>query len=178
MADTVIERALQLGLEEEDDGISMALLKHAPKDEDYRFRQAIQCTICLNSGHFGVDCNMRIHCPICHSQAHTLDQCEYNMLNRLTPTVHRMEPHHRNNNPESDKEDQEEEQYWSNDRYKQGCIDMIIDILPTIAAERPDPGSRHGINVITRKVPRMDCAKSLVENITRNPVITNNFNKH
>ena len=47
---------------------SMASLRQAlPKDKEYCFRQAIQCTICLNSRHSVVDCNMRIHCPICHS---------------------------------------------------------------------------------------------------------------
>mgnify|MGYP000471058202 CR=1 FL=1 len=35
---------------------------------------------------------MRMHCLICHSKAHTVEQCDYNMLNRLTPVVRRMEP--------------------------------------------------------------------------------------
>ena len=56
----VIERALQLELEDEDEGLSMTSLRQAlPQDEEYRFRQAIQCTICLNSGHSAVDCNMQ-----------------------------------------------------------------------------------------------------------------------
>ena len=39
MADTVIERALQLELEEEDEGLSMAsLLEVLPRDEEYHFR--------------------------------------------------------------------------------------------------------------------------------------------
>ena len=87
-ADTVIERALQLESKEEEEGLSMASLRQAlPKDEEYCFYRAIQCTICFNSGHSTLDCNMRIHGPICHSWAHTMDQCEYNMLNRPTPSV-------------------------------------------------------------------------------------------
>mgnify|MGYP000011048565 CR=1 FL=1 len=100
MTDAVIEWALQLELEEEDDGMSMASLRQAlPRDEEYRFRQAIQCTIYLNNGHSTVDCNMRIHCPICHSRVHTVDQGEDNMLNRPTSLVDRMEPqrHYRHN---------------------------------------------------------------------------------
>ena len=55
----------------------MASLRQAlPQEEEHQFHQAILCTICLNSGHFAVECNMRIHCPICHSVAHTVDQCE------------------------------------------------------------------------------------------------------
>ena len=59
-----------------------------------------------------------------------------------------------------------------------GDIDMIIDVLPTIAVDRPDLGARHRINIITRKVPRMNGAKSLIENIATNPVITDDFSKH
>ena len=41
-SDMVIERALQLELEEEDEGLSMALLRQAlPQEEEHRFRQAI-----------------------------------------------------------------------------------------------------------------------------------------
>ena len=66
--------ALQLELEEEDDGMSIVSLRHVlPKDEDYSFHQAIQCEICLNSGHSVVECNMWIHCPIYHSRAHMVD---------------------------------------------------------------------------------------------------------
>ena len=37
-ADTVIEWALQLELEKEDDGMSMTSLRHAlPRDKEYRF---------------------------------------------------------------------------------------------------------------------------------------------
>ena len=98
--DTVIECALHLELEEEDEGLSMASLHQGvPRDEEYHFLQAIQCTIYLNSGHLAVDCNMRIHCPICHSRVHTVDQGEDNMLNRPTSLVDRMEPqrHYRHN---------------------------------------------------------------------------------
>ena len=50
--DIVIEWALQLELKDEGEGLSMASLWQAlPQDEEYRFRHAIQCTICLNSGY-------------------------------------------------------------------------------------------------------------------------------
>ena len=64
-----------------------SLRQTLPQDEECHFRQAIQCTICLNSGHSVVDCNMWIYCPICHSKAHTVEQRKYNMLNRPTPAV-------------------------------------------------------------------------------------------
>ena len=70
--DMFIERALQLELDEEED-----TGQELPQDEERHFRQAIQCTICLNAGHSAVDCNMRIYCPICHSKAHTIEQFEY-----------------------------------------------------------------------------------------------------
>ena len=145
--DSVIERALQLELEEEEEAFSMSTLRQAlPQDEERQFRQAIQCTVCLNTGHSAVDCNMRSHCPICHSKAHTVEQCEYNMLNRHTAAVRKVEPHrlprrndqvrlperpkypersrhedrqyraHRNYN-ESEEEEQEEEEYRGNRRY-------------------------------------------------------------
>ena len=38
---------------------------------------------------------LRPHCPICQSRAHTMEQCEYNMLNNTTATsVRHMESHH------------------------------------------------------------------------------------
>ena len=70
----------------------MSTLRQAlPQDEEGHFRQAIQCTICLNAGHSAVECNIRIYCPICHSKAHTVEQCKYNMINRNTPVVRRVE---------------------------------------------------------------------------------------
>ena len=57
--DMVIEQALQLELDEEEEAFSMSSLRQTlPQDEECHFRQAIQCTICLNSGHSAVDCNM------------------------------------------------------------------------------------------------------------------------
>ena len=126
-----------------------SLLQAFPQNEEHHFCQAIQCKICLNSGHFAVEYNMRIHCPICYSKAHTVKQCEYNMLNRPTPTVRRVEPrrprrrndqrcqeerprytdrnprddrHYRNrrNNNDSDEEEPEDEEYWGNHRYNKG----------------------------------------------------------
>ena len=125
----------------------MSTLRQAlPQDEERHFRQAIQCTICLNSGNSAMDCNMRIYCPICHSKAHMVEQCEYNMLNRHTPVVRSVEtqrPPRRNdqrrqperpkytdrnwhedrqyrsdrNYNDSEEEEHEEEEYRSNHRY-------------------------------------------------------------
>ena len=54
--------------------------------------QVIQCTTCLNPGHSALECTLRMHCPICHSRAHTLELCEYNLLNRNAATVRQIEP--------------------------------------------------------------------------------------
>ena len=92
--DMLIERALQLELDEQEEAFSMSTLRQAlPQDEEGHFRQAIQCTICLNAGHSAVECNIRIYCPICHSKAHTVEQCEYNMLNQHTAVVRKVELH-------------------------------------------------------------------------------------
>ena len=41
-----------------------------------------------------MECPSRPHCPICHSRNHTIEQCEYNILNCNTATtVHQIEPH-------------------------------------------------------------------------------------
>ena len=86
--------------------------------------------------------------------------------------------HHRNNYPESDEDEQEEEDYRSNDRYKGGVIVLIIDILPTITADRLNPGARHVINTVTKKAPRRNGAKSLTRNIARSLITIGDFSKH
>ena len=68
----------------------MALQKSLPTIEELRFQQAIQCMPCLNRGHSTVECTLRTHCPICHSKAHTMDQCEYNFLNKAASSVRRI----------------------------------------------------------------------------------------
>ena len=76
----VIRRVLRLDSAQ---SMSMASLQEAlPTTEETRFKQAIQCTTCLNPGHSALECTLRMHCPICHSRAHTLELCEYNLLNR------------------------------------------------------------------------------------------------
>ena len=55
---------------------------------------------------------------------------------------------------------------------------MIIDVLPTIAVERLDLGTKHEINVVTKKVPRMNGAKSLAGNIASILVTIDDFSKH
>ena len=86
----VIKRVLRLNSAQ---SMSMSTLQEAlPTAEESRFRQAIQCTTCLNPGHSALECTLRTHCPICHSRAHTLELCEYNLLNRNAASVRQMEP--------------------------------------------------------------------------------------
>ena len=63
------------------------LQRALPKDEDLRFRHVVQCTTCLNPDHSTIECTMRTHCMLCHSRSHTMDQCEYNFLNRQASPV-------------------------------------------------------------------------------------------
>ena len=91
--DQVIDRVLEM--DKNNSFMSLGALHRAlPKEEDLRFRQALQCTTCLNSGHSTVDCTMRTQCMICHSRAHTTDRCEYNLLNRQAAPVRHIEPRH------------------------------------------------------------------------------------
>ena len=86
----VIRRVLRLDSAQ---SMSMASLHEAlPTTEETRFKQAVQCTTCLNPGHSALECTLRMHCPICHSRAHTLELCEYNLLNRYAATVRQIEP--------------------------------------------------------------------------------------
>ena len=72
----VIRRVLRL---DSAHSMSMASLQEAlPTTEEKRFKQEIQCTTCLNPGHSALECTFRMHCPICHSRAHTLELFEYN----------------------------------------------------------------------------------------------------
>ena len=99
--------------------LSMGMLHRAlPKEEDLRFRQALQCTTCLNSGHSTVDCNLRSQCMICNSRAHTTDRCEYNLLNRQAAPVRHIEP--RNQDPDEDR-------FRRDDRYQRERGDRYTD---------------------------------------------------
>ena len=64
-ADIAIEWALQLELDEQEEAFSMSTLRQAlPQDEERHFRQAVQCTTCLNTGHSTMECSLRTHCTI------------------------------------------------------------------------------------------------------------------
>ena len=98
--DQVIDRVLEM--DKTSSFLSMGALQRAlPKEEDLRFRQALQCTTCLNSGHSTVDCNMRSQCAICNSRAHITSRCEYNLLTRQAAPVRHIEP--RNRDPDEDR---------------------------------------------------------------------------
>ena len=70
-----------------------------PPQEDHHFRQALQCRASSGSGHLAFEVPHCPHCPhfpICQSGSHTVEQCEYNVLNRtMTAPVRQIE--HRNN---------------------------------------------------------------------------------
>ena len=70
----VIDKSLLMDKTQTGHNMSMmALLKSLPMTEEFRFRQAMQCTTCLNPGHSTVECTLRTHYPICDSKAHTID---------------------------------------------------------------------------------------------------------
>ena len=77
----VIDKSLIMDKTQTSNSMSMtSLQKSLPTLEDLRFGQAIHSTTCLNRGHSMVECTLRTHCPICHSKAHTIEQCENNVL--------------------------------------------------------------------------------------------------
>ena len=90
----VVARVLALARTHNNSSFAMGTLQAALQPpEETQFRQAIQCTLCISPGHSALDCPSRPHCLIYHSENHTVEQCEYNMLNRNTATtVHQIEP--------------------------------------------------------------------------------------
>ena len=85
------------------------LTNNFPSLEELRFRQAVQCTTRLNTGHSTVECGLCTHCTICHSKAHSVDQCEYNLLNKSTATVHQIQSYQ--DNSQSRNEDRYDNRY-------------------------------------------------------------------
>ena len=76
--------------------MDMLELHHTlPTLEELQFRQAVQCTTCLNIGHSTIECSLRTQCTICHSKAHSVEQCEYNFLNKATMLVRQIYPENR-----------------------------------------------------------------------------------
>ena len=80
----VINRALNL--DHQNIGSSLALSRGLagtstqPTAEETQFRQAIQCTRCLQFGHSNVECTQQ--CSLCQSRTHDTPTCEYNLLAR------------------------------------------------------------------------------------------------
>ena len=90
--DQVIEKVLDMDRLWNSNNMSMeALQKALLTKEELRFRQAVQCTTCLNPGHSTLECTMRMHYALCHSWAHTIDLCEYNLLNPPAASVRQIE---------------------------------------------------------------------------------------
>ena len=78
--------------EKSSSSLTMGTLQRAlPIDEDLHLRQAIQCMSCLNVGHSALECTMHPQCMFYHSRMHTMDRCEYNLLNRQAPPVWQFE---------------------------------------------------------------------------------------
>ena len=95
--DKVIDKALAMHRTHKSTAtINMTnLTNNLPSLEELRFRQAVQCTTRLNTGHSTVECGLCTHCTICHSKAHSVDQCEYNLLNKST-TVRQIQSYQHN----------------------------------------------------------------------------------
>ena len=96
--DKVIDKALAMDrTHKSKPTINMTTLtNNLPSLEELQFRQAIQCMACLNTGHSTIECSLRTHCTICHSKAHSVDQCEYNLLNKSTATVRQIQSYQDN----------------------------------------------------------------------------------
>ena len=109
--DKVIDKALAMDRTHKSKAtINMTnLTNNLPSLEELRFRQAVQCTTCLNTGHSTVECSLRTHCTICHSKAHSVDQCEYNLLNKSTATVRQIQSYQ--DNSQSHNEDRYDNRY-------------------------------------------------------------------
>ena len=109
--DKVIDKALAMDRTQKSKAtINMTnLTNNLPSLEELRFRQAVQCTTCLNTGHSTVECSFRTHCTICHSKAHSVDQCEYNLLNKSTATIRHIESYQ--DNSRSHNEDRYDNRY-------------------------------------------------------------------
>ena len=106
----VIARVLALDRTQQSTTFSMSSLQSTLPQEDNRFRQALQCTVCSGSSHLALECPHRPQCLICQSRSHTIEQCEYNMLNRTTTApVRQIEP--RNTYSRQD----ERQSYWDQD---------------------------------------------------------------
>ena len=90
----VIDKALVLDKTQTSNNMSItSLQKSLPTSEELRFRQAIQGRTCLDLRHSTIECTLRTHCPICHSKAHTINQCKYNLLNKAVALVRQIQPH-------------------------------------------------------------------------------------
>ena len=90
----VINRALNL--DHQNIGTGLALFQgltastSQPTAEETQFRQAIQCTRCLQFGHSNVECTQQ--CALCQSRTHGTATCEYNLLARRNgPQVQALE---------------------------------------------------------------------------------------
>ena len=65
-----IDKALAMDRTQSNNTMTMAALHRSlpAVEEELRFRRAVQCTTCLNTEHSTMECSLRTHCMICHSQ--------------------------------------------------------------------------------------------------------------
>ena len=74
----VVDKAMAMDQTHNNTSMNMsALHQNLPTLEELIFRQIVQCTSCLNTG---------------HSKAHSVEQCEYNLLNKTTAPVWQIHP--------------------------------------------------------------------------------------
>ena len=92
--DQVIDKALVMDRNHKNKkSMDMSALHHnLPTLEELQFRQAVQCTTCLNTGHSTIESNLHTHCTVCHSKAHSVEQCVYNLLNKVTSFLRQIHP--------------------------------------------------------------------------------------
>ena len=65
-----------------------------------------------------MECNLRMHCTICHSKTHSVDlQCGYNLLNKTTTPVREIHPE---NTYQDNRHGQGNRSYDDRSRYEDG----------------------------------------------------------
>ena len=128
--DKVIDKALAMDRTHKSKAtINMTTLtNNLPSLEELRFRQVVQCTTCLNTGQSRVECSLCTHCTICHSKAHSMEKCEYILLNKLTATVRQIQSYQDNSRSHDEdrygnryqterrNDNQRYQNYWNNYR--------------------------------------------------------------
>ena len=113
----VVDKALAMDRMHNNNTMNLSMLhRNLPTLEEFRFRQVVKCTTCLNIGHSTVECSLRTHCTICHSKVYLVKQCEYNQLNKTPAPVREIHPE--NNYQENRNQLHDDDQSRYDDRYQ------------------------------------------------------------